>query len=171
MKKSMLFIILSLGCIFNAPAQVPAGKNLNRNFNLTREKINPLHKDLISLSSESNYLAKGDLPSTMNFSIDTAGIMNSSISIVNLNSEFSADIPKNAYGFHNGRLILHTSGATSSGTITGSGVVGTGSSLGNIGSTGSGIGLNGKTPDAGTGMWGNARGFISIPQEKKLFRQ
>jgi len=171
MKKGVLFIILYLGCIINAPAQVPAGKKWNNNRGLTNEKINPLHKDLISLSSETNNLAKEDLPKTLNMSTDTFSKINSYPPSVNLNSEFSADIPKNAFGFHNGRLLLHTSGATSSGTITGSGAVGTGSSLGNIGSTGSGIGLNGKTPDAGTGMWGNAMGLISIPREKKIFRQ
>ena len=67
---------------------------------------------------------------------------------------------KRAYGFGNGHLTLYTTGATSSGTITGNGAIGTGSSLGNIGSYGSAIGLNGKSPYAGSTMWGNATGMI-----------
>lgn len=68
-------------------------------------------------------------------------------------------MPKRAYGFANGHLMLTSSGSTSSGTITGSGTVGTGSSLGSIGSNGPAIGLNGKSPYAGSTMWGNARGM------------
>jgi len=69
-------------------------------------------------------------------------------------------MPKRAYGFGNGHLTLYTTGATSSGTITGNGAIGTGSSLGNIGSYGPAIGLNGKSPYAGSTMWGNAIGMI-----------
>ncbi len=68
-------------------------------------------------------------------------------------------MPKRAYGFANGHLMLASSGSTSSGTMTGSGTVGTGSSLGTIGSNGPAIGLNGKSPYAGSTMWGNARGM------------
>jgi hypothetical protein len=76
-------------------------------------------------------------------------------------------MPKRAYGFGNGKLSFNSSAATSSGTITGSGTVGTGSSLGSIGSYGPGIGLNGKTPDAGLSMWGNATGLV-IKEKKKV---
>jgi hypothetical protein len=69
-------------------------------------------------------------------------------------------MPKRAYGFANGHLALFTTGATSSGTITGTGAVGTGSSLGSIGSFGPSIGLNGKSPYAGATMWGNATGLL-----------
>lgn len=71
-----------------------------------------------------------------------------------------AGMPKRAYGFGNGRLTFYTTGATSSGTATGSGLVGTGSSLGSIGVSGSRVGLNGKSPYAGSSMWGNARGLL-----------
>jgi hypothetical protein len=71
-------------------------------------------------------------------------------------------MPKRAYGFANGHLTLYTTGTTSSGTITGSGAVGTGSSLGSIGSEGAGIAVNGKSPYAGTAMWGNARGLTIL---------
>jgi hypothetical protein len=68
-------------------------------------------------------------------------------------------MPKGAYGFANGKLRVFPSGTTSSGTITGIGGVATGSSAGVMGSTGLGIGVNGKSPYAGISMWGNARGL------------
>ena len=63
-------------------------------------------------------------------------------------------VPKRAYGIVNGHLIFRSSSATSSGTITGSGEVGTGSSVGSAGAGGQVIGVNGKSPYAGPGMWG-----------------
>ena len=63
-------------------------------------------------------------------------------------------VPKRAYGVANGHLIFRSSSATSSGTITGSGSVGTGSSIGSAGAGGQVIGVNGKSPYAGPGMWG-----------------
>ena len=168
MKKCELIIFVCLGFMFNLNAQGPSSGRLKENSTVTSGIINPLHSDLIILTSENNYLARtGSVPQLNR--VDSNNLLRSQF--YNLNSEFTADIPKHAYGFHNGRLLLRSTGATSSGTITGSGSVGTGSSLGNIGSTGSGIGLNGKTPDAGSGMWGNARGFVSIPREKKIVSQ
>lgn len=169
MKKCVVFILVCSGFIINLNAQLPNSSKWKEKSQLTGEKQNPLHSELIILSSENDYLANSVPSSTLHRSMDTINLIRHQS--YDLNSDFSTYIPKNAYGFHKGRLLLHTTGATSSGTITGSGVVGTGSSLGNIGSTGSGIGLNGKTPQAGSGMWGNARGFISIPQEKKIVKQ
>ena len=66
-------------------------------------------------------------------------------------------VPKSAYGFANGHIMLNTSGAISSGGITGNGSVGTGSSPGGVGNRS--YGINGKSPYAGFSMWGNARGL------------
>lgn len=68
-------------------------------------------------------------------------------------------LSKGAYGYSHGRLKVFPSGTTSSGTITGMGAVATGSSPGSMGSIGLGMGANGKSPFAGTGMWGNSRGL------------
>ena len=169
MKKCVVLISVCLGCMFKLTAQLPSSGKAKATSSLSREKLNPLHSDLIILSSENSYPAWAGSGTNLSLSMDTPNMKRPQS--YNLNSDYSTYVPRNAYGFHNGRLLLHSTGATSSGTITGSGAVGTGSSLGNIGSTGSGIGLNGKTPDAGSGMWGNARGFLSIPQEKKITRQ
>jgi hypothetical protein len=82
---------------------------------------------------------------------------------VKLSSSGIVGMPKRAYGFANGRIRLNGGGATTSGTQTGSGAVGTGSSLGTFGSMGPGMGLNGKNPHVGWSMWGDARGLYILP--------
>lgn len=71
-------------------------------------------------------------------------------------------MPKRAYGFANGHILLRSTTVTTSGTSTGMPTVGTGSSLGTIGSAGPFIGMNGKSPYAGSAMWGNARGLVNL---------
>jgi hypothetical protein len=61
---------------------------------------------------------------------------------------------RGAYGLKHGHIMLRPTGSTTSGGITGSGTVGTGSSLGSIGIHGMAVGVNGKNPFAGPGMWG-----------------
>ena len=63
-------------------------------------------------------------------------------------------VPKIAYGIANGHIIFRTSGAPTFGTWTGSGAVGTGSNPGPIGTNGNAIGVNGKNPYAGPGIYG-----------------
>ena len=65
-------------------------------------------------------------------------------------------MPKRAYGFANGHLMLSSTGAVTSGTQTGSGTVGTGTSLATFGSIGTSMNVNGKSGYAGINMWGNA---------------
>ena len=79
---------------------------------------------------------------------------------VKLSSSGIVGIPKHNYGFADGHIVFHTSGAITSGTSTGSGAVGTGTSLGTFGSTGPGVEVNGKSPYAGAGMYGTARGIF-----------
>ena len=68
-------------------------------------------------------------------------------------------MPKRAYGFANGHILLRSTVATSSGSTGGTSSVGTGGSLSGMGSSGAFIGMNGKSPYAGQSMWGNARGL------------
>ncbi|HEU4471620.1 MAG TPA: hypothetical protein VFR58_11080 [Flavisolibacter sp.] len=79
-------------------------------------------------------------------------------------------MPKRAYGFANGRIRLYPAGTTSSGTITGSGLVGTGSSQGTIGSNGPSLGVNGKSPYGGSSMWGSARNLWIRPDSSLRIR-
>ncbi len=63
-------------------------------------------------------------------------------------------MPKRMYGFANGKLFLRSSDATSTGSTTGSGAVGTGSAVGTIGVSGTAIGVNGKSPFAAPSIFG-----------------
>lgn len=63
-------------------------------------------------------------------------------------------MPRGSYGFANGKIKLYNTVATTSGGITGSGTVGTGSYPGSIGTGANAISVNGKSPYAGSGMWG-----------------
>lgn len=76
---------------------------------------------------------------------------------VRMGSSGIAGMPRRAYGFANGKILLYSTGSTSSGGNTGNATVGTGSGLGSIGSSGPLMGINGKSPYAGSAMWGNAR--------------
>jgi hypothetical protein len=64
-------------------------------------------------------------------------------------------VPKGTYGFANGRILLYSNSATSSGTLIGSGAVGTGTSHAGVGASGPATGLNGKNPYAAFGPYGN----------------
>lgn len=64
-------------------------------------------------------------------------------------------LPKGTYGFANGRLFLRKTSASSSGTGYGSGAVGTGTSIQSSATGEATLGVNGKSPDAGAGMWGD----------------
>ncbi len=79
-------------------------------------------------------------------------------------------VSRRANGFANGRLLLRPTAATSSGSIQGSGLVGTGSSLGTPGSNGPFMGVNGKSPYAGLSMWGNARNLPVIRGDSAVRR-
>jgi hypothetical protein len=63
-------------------------------------------------------------------------------------------MPKLAYGIGNGQLIFRSTVAPAIGTSTGSGSVGTGTNVGAIGTAGNTLGVNGKNPYAGPGIYG-----------------
>ena len=64
-------------------------------------------------------------------------------------------MPKRAYGFANGKILLRNTTALSSGTAYGSGAVGTGTTITGIGTAENVIGVNGKNPYAGPWLWGS----------------
>jgi hypothetical protein len=69
-------------------------------------------------------------------------------------------MPRGSYGFANGKIKLYNTTATTPGGITGSGSVGTGSFPGSIGTAANASNVNGKSPYAGSGMWGWNNTFI-----------
>jgi hypothetical protein len=63
-------------------------------------------------------------------------------------------IPKLQTGVAHGHILFYPTSSATLGTNTGSGTVGTGTSLGNVGTGERVIGVNGKNPYAGPGMYG-----------------
>lgn len=55
-------------------------------------------------------------------------------------------MPKRKYGFANGKLLLRNTTAPSSGTMYGSGAVGTGTAIMGVGTGEAALGVNGKKP-------------------------
>jgi hypothetical protein len=87
---------------------------------------------------------------------------------VSLGKSGIVGMPKRAYGFANGKLLLQSTSATTSGTQTGSGAVGTGTSQGTFGSNGPAMNVNGKSPYAGINMWGNARNMPILRSDSSV---
>ena len=63
-------------------------------------------------------------------------------------------VGRGTYGVANGRILLRSTGSTTSGGITGSGAVATGSTPGSAGIHATVPTVNGKNPYAGPSMWG-----------------
>lgn len=72
-------------------------------------------------------------------------------------------MPKRAYGFSNGRILLRPTTAPSSGTMYGSGAVGTGTTILGIGAGENALGVNGKSPYAGPYLWGSQSPVRNLP--------
>lgn len=63
-------------------------------------------------------------------------------------------MPKLTYGIAHGHLLFRSTDAPTLGTSTGSGSVGTGTNVGPVGTAGNALGVNGKNPYAGPGIYG-----------------
>jgi hypothetical protein len=125
----------------------------------------------ITLNSNSSYSAKTNTglstwKSNYTVSDPLLTILDARANGANIqfNNSGIVGMPKRAYGFADGHIVLNSTGAVTSGTQTGSGAVGTGTSLATFGTTGAPMKVNGKSPYAGTSMWGNS---MNLPPTKK----
>ena len=109
---------------------------------------------------KNNYTVTDPILTTLNARANGANIRFNKSGIVGM--------PKRAYGFADGHIILRTTGAVTSGTQTGSGTVATGSSLATFGSVGAPMNVNGKSPYAGINMWGNAMNMEVTPRDSSV---
>lgn len=109
---------------------------------------------------KNNYTVTDPILTTLNARAGGANIQFNKSGIVGM--------PKRAYGFANGHVLLSTTGAVTSGTQTGSGAVGTGTSLATFGSIGAPMNVNGKSPYAGVNMWGNAMNMEVINSDSSV---
>lgn len=143
---------------------------------VTRNPATTKADTVFSLESTGNYPAKISLknssPQQLSISDPILRVFDARANGADISFSKSGVVgmPKHAYGFADGHLSLKNSGATTFGTQTGSGSVGTGTSLGTFGSAGPGLGVNGKSPYAGTVMWGNAYNMY-IPVTDSITRK
>lgn len=113
----------------------------------------------ITLSSTGNYKALADTASAAT----PYRIFDPTIRMFNVRTSIAADVPiegsgiigmpKLSYGIANGQILLRSTGTPTIGTGTGSGSVGTGTNPGPVGTGGNVIGVNGKSPYAGPGIY------------------
>jgi len=175
-KADMKAIIWFVGIIFlisnNAQSQSWAKKTKTKQviYSNKASKNKPTGKSMgdastiISLNSVTSYPAKANVNLVSDFKngyaisdpILTTLDARANGANIRFNNSGIVGMPKRAYGFANGHILLYTTGAVTSGTETGSGLVGTGSSLATFGSIGAPMNVNGKSPYAGINMWGNA---------------
>jgi len=130
--------------------------------NKTDKEVNPSNS--VTLNTTTSYPAKANTNSLSvlknNYTVTDPILTTLNARANGANIQFNKSgivgMPKRAYGFANGHILLNTSGSVTSGTQTGSGTVGTGTSLATFGSIGAPMNVNGKSPYAGINMWGNA---------------
>jgi hypothetical protein len=115
---------------------------------------------LSNSTSHSAYLAPS-AGTTLQISDPVVRTLNARANGANIRVSGSGVIgmPRGSFGFANGHITLMPSGARTSGTQTGSGATATGTSPGSAGSFGPAMGLNGKSPYEGPGLWSSAHPF------------
>lgn len=178
MKNVLLFLWLA----FSALAAEAQKKNKTAKRSVAKKEaakkpatVATLPSNTITLSHSSDYKAFADRAAVRRLYIadTTLRVLDRNAAGANLRISGSGIVgrPRGSYGFSNGQFILYGTHATSTGTITGSGSVGTGSSPASIGTFGPGMGVNGKNPYAGPEMYGTGvysmRDIILIDSTRK----
>lgn len=158
MKKVFFYIALLAVGINTAGAQVgkvkkaPAKKAVYKSEVVNKEE----DKNPISITNWGHYNAKKVPFKTLSIADPTINVLNRRANGEHLpiDAKDILGVPKITYGLIDGQLLFRSRGATTSGTSTGNGAVGTGSGLGPIGISGFTLGVNGKSPYAGPIMDG-----------------
>lgn len=129
-----------------------SGNNLNNNRNSG-------NRGTTVLSSTGAYSAYGNSSAAgrLQISDPTIRTLNErafSRTAPEVNGSGIIGMPKLAYGVANGHILFRSTDAPTLGTSTGSGSVGTGTNVGSVGTAGNALGVNGKNPYAGPGIYG-----------------
>lgn len=159
-----ILLLMVINTQVQAQRKNTKGKAKPQSNSVTVNKAIANQPNTFSLNSVGNYSAKTNTNTlsvlknnyTVSDPILTTLDARANGANIQFNNSGIVGMPKRAYGFANGHILLTTTGAVTSGTQTGSGAVGTGSSLATFGSVGSSMNVNGKSPYAGINMWGNA---------------
>jgi len=160
---ALIFLLVNTSALPQTKSKNKATNQQQGKTILTKQEANSASNTL-TLNSSSAYSAKANTTNLSTWKNDYAisdpvlSTLRARASGANIQFNHSGIVgmPKRAYGFANGHLVLNSTGAVTSGTQTGSGSVGTGTSLATFGSVGAPMNVNGKSPYAGINMWGNA---------------
>ena len=173
----MLLGLFFICALLNAEAQSKSSKKKSVTKDKVEKKTNASStKDtsaivLNSTSSNSAYAASAS--NRLTIADPTINVMNMRASGADIKFRNSpiAGMPKSTYGIANGKILLRNTTATTSGTVFGSGAVGTGTSIIGTGTSEATIGVNGKSPYAGTWLWGDRRPVYNVPVRDSAKRQ
>jgi hypothetical protein len=175
MKKILLLGILSASFLLNAEAQTKSSKKRPVDKKTVGKKNSQSPKegtDTVVLGSLSANAAHAP---TMGLRIadPTINVMNQRASGADINFRSSpvVGMPKSTYGIANGKILLRNTTATTPGTAYGSGAVGTGTSIIGTGTSEAALGVNGKSPYAGTWLWGDRRPVYNVPIRDSVRKQ
>ena len=166
MKKMMLTGLLFCFVAFNASAQTKAHSKKGTTLKASHKSKakNAKSDTTVMLTNSGSYPAMATDAST-NFRIadPTINALNAKAAGATVPKSTSEliGLPKYRNGFANGHILLRNTTATSSGTAFGSGAVGTGTSLQGVGASESTLGTNGKSPYAGTSLWGDRQTIVN----------
>lgn len=165
-QKIGLTAFLVIGIAVVSEAQTPAGKKPANQQTAKQVQIKPVAVKSRSAGNNSSTVVlrsvsenKAYAPGYRPFVITDPTVTTLNLRAAGVTAPVSrsriAGMPKGTYGFANGKLFLRPTTAHSSGTVSGSGAVGTGTTILGVGTGENTPGVNGKNPYAGTWLWGD----------------
>ena len=175
--KKILFSLLAVCFLQQAEAQTKSTKKKAATKKAVVKKSNQsATKDTGTVTLNSTTANAAYAPATSNrlsIADPTINVMNMRASGADINFRNSpiAGMPKSTYGIANGKILLRNTTATTSGSSYGSGAVGTGTSILGTGTSEATIGVNGKSPYAGSWLWGDRRPVYNVPLRDSARRQ
>jgi hypothetical protein len=175
--KKIFFSIVSIFFLLNAEAQTKSAKKKTVTKKAVAKKTNQKatkQTSTVELNNVGANTAYGTVaPTGLRIADPTINVMNQRAAGADINFRNSpvVGMPKGTYGIANGRILLRSTTATTSGTSYGSGAVGTGTSITGTGTSEATIGVNGKSPYAGSWLWGDRRPVYNIPLRDSARRQ
>jgi hypothetical protein len=176
MKKMIWVSILFVFAFASADAQVKNKKTKTATKRTVAKKANSSRDDSASVTLTNVGTNAAYAPTSsqkLNIADPTINTLNRRAAGADIQEGRSPvmGMPKGTYGIANGKILLRNTTATSSGTGYGSGAVGTGTSISGLGTSEATIGVNGKSPYAGTWLWGDRRSIYTIPARDTVKKQ
>jgi hypothetical protein len=164
--KKVLILIIAAAIGYAPDAGAQSGKKRSKQAPANKNSISQKQSQnqgtgnsaAVSLTSAESNQARGNAPEAhLSISDPTINALNHRAAGGNVPISRSGIVgmPKRAYGFANGKILLRNTTATTPGTQFGSGAVGTGTTILGLGAGENAIGVNGKNPYAGPSLWGS----------------